>query len=121
MEKIAGYTDEKLLREHPVVMQRMLITNTTTSAVMLERGSVIGAGADGIKVFFAVGMTEAHGVLAETVTVPAKAGSANGEAFAAVYVHGDFVSEQLKFAASATNADKAAAKASLKTLGCYAS
>ncbi|MDL2279080.1 head decoration protein [Desulfovibrio sp. OttesenSCG-928-G11] len=121
MEKIAGYTDEKLLREHPVIMQRMIITNTGTAVLELERGSVLGAGEGGIKVFFATGLTEALGILAEPVTVPAKSGSVNGEAHVAVYVHGDFVADQLKFAASATDADKAVALTSLKLMGCYAS
>ena len=121
MEKIASYSDEKLLREHPVVMQRLTLSNATAQPIHLERGSVIGLDGDGLKGLFATGMTEVAGVLAESASIPAKSGSNPGEAHAAVYVHADFVLDQLKFAASATETDKALALAALQTIGCYAS
>lgn len=121
MERIAGYTDEKLLREHDVIMERIILSNATTSPVSLERGSVIGVNADGLNMLFATGMTSAAGVLAETVTVPAKSSSTAGKAFGAIYVHANFVADQLKFASDVTDDDKQVALTSLKTLGCYAS
>lgn len=121
MEKIAHYSDQKLLREHPVIMETMVLSNDTAKAVTLERGSVIGITEAGLKTLFAVGMTDAAGVLAGPVTIPAKSGSNPGEVLASVYVHANFVADQLLFADAATDADKTAALASLKTLGCYAS
>lgn len=121
MEKIASSIDTKLLRQHPVIMENMILSNTTAAPVTLERGAVIGVDADGLKVCFAKAMTTAVGVLAEPVLIPGKSGSTPGEAVAAVYVHAALIADQLKFAANADDTAKAAALTSLKTIGCYAS
>lgn len=120
MEKIGSYIDEKLLCEHPVIMDRVIISNPSDAPISLERGSVIGLDEDSLKVLFAKDMTDAVGVLAEPVTVPEKSGDTPGEAVAAIYVHAALVLDQLKFAADADAETTAAAVASLKTIGCYA-
>lgn len=120
MEKIASYEDRNFLREHPVVMEKMILSNASTSLQKLESGSVIGIADGGAKTFFAHEMTSAIGILAEAVELPAKSETAPGTEIAAVYVHGDFIARFLKFASDVDENDKSAAFASLRNVGCYA-
>ena len=120
MEIIASYSDEKLLREHPPIMDKIILPDTTAAPIVLKRGTVIGLNAEGLNVAFGKDMTTAMAVLAETIGIPAKSGTTPGESVASVYVHAAFMADQLIFAVDATEADIAVAVSSLKTIGCYA-
>ena len=113
MQTIGTYQRRVFVKDHPPVLQRVLIGSTGTETVLLP-GTVLGLkdGKNGA-------YTAAHEVsciLAEDVTVPA-----SGDIYALAYVHAAVIAPELIWADGVTAEQQKSALTALRGVGIYAS
>lgn len=114
MQHLESYQRPAFLKDHPPVMQTMILAGTGSEATYLA-GTVLGRDSDGKLVPWTTASAGVEGILASDVTV-----SASGGMPADVYVHASVVARELIFADGVSDADKQTALAALRARGIYA-
>jgi hypothetical protein len=127
MEQIASYQRPALLKDHPPIIRRIILSSTGTEAVVLT-GSVIGH-----QPFVAAGeqnnppaipestgmwtptCDRVVGVLADDVTIPASGGVS-----ATVYVHADLNPDELIFVEGVSAEQEKQARVDMCDVGLFA-
>ena len=113
MKTIATHERRTFLKDHPPVMQRMLLHSTGAEQDLIA-GTVLGEK-DGKCGEFASG-AEALGILVEDTTIPA-----DGDVYALVYVHASVITAELTWGTGVTATEQKNALAALRGRGIYAS
>ena len=113
MKDIGSYQRRVFVKDHPPVLQRVLIGSTGTELDLLA-GAVLGLK-DGKHGAYASTM-EVSCILAEDVTVPA-----SGDIYALAYVHAAVITPELIWADGVTAEQQKSALAALRGVGIYAS
>ena len=113
MKTIATHERRTFLKDHPPVMQRMLLHSTGAEQDLIA-GTVLGEK-DGKCGEFASG-AEALGILVEDTTIPA-----DGDVYALVYVHAAVITAELTWGTGVTATEQKTALAALRGRGIYAS
>ena len=127
MEQIASYKRPALLKDHPPILRRIVLSSTGTESTLLT-GSVIGhqpyvspgSGNNPPAIPESVGEWKpAHdrvvGVLADDVTIPVSGGVS-----ATVYVHADLNPDELLFAEGTTAEQEQQARVAMRDVGLFA-
>jgi hypothetical protein len=127
MEQIASYKRPALLKDHPPIIRRIILSSTGAEYTLLT-GSVIGhqpyvaPGVDNSPPAvpesvgpWTVECDRVVGVLADDVTVPASGGVS-----ATVYVHADLNADELLFAEGTTAEQEQQALVAMRGVGLYA-
>ena len=114
MQHLESYQRPAFLKDHPPVMQRMILASTGSEEVYLA-GTVLGRDSEGKLGPWTASSAGVEGVLVEDVTVPATGGMT-----ADVYVHASVVAQELIFATGVSAADEQTALAALHSKGIYA-
>ena len=114
MENLGRYQRRSFLKDHPPVMQRMLIASSDSEQTFLP-GTVFGEKTGGK--FGPWETTDTTGcILAEDVVVPTA-----GDAYALCYVHAALVAGELIWPEALSATDQNVALGKLRSLGLYAS
>lgn len=113
MKTIATHERRTFLKDHPPVMQRMLLHSTGVEQDLIA-GTVLGEK-DGKCGEFTSG-AEALGILVEDTTIPAA-----GDVYALVYVHASVITAELTWGTGVTATEQKTALAALRGRGIYAS
>lgn len=123
MQEIASYERRVFLKDHPVVMQRIVLSSAGAAQTLLA-GTVIAAktvtatSATTVGAYAKPGEGETAallGVLAEDVAIPAE-----GDAYALVYVHAAVIASELIWDDGVSAADQQAALTELRKVGVFA-
>jgi hypothetical protein len=127
MEQIASYRRPALLKDHPPIIRRIVLSSTGTEIVLLI-GAVIGhqppvAAGDNNNPpavpesvgAWTPGCDRVVGVLADDVTIPVSGGVS-----ATVYVHADLNPDELLFAEGITAEQEKQAIAAMRGVGLFA-
>lgn len=114
MHPIESYQRPAFLKDHPPIMQRMIMASTGSEATYLA-GTVLGRDAGGNLGQWTASSAGMEGILAGDVTVPA-----SGGASADVYIHASVVAQELIFADGVSAADEKTALAAMRAVGVYA-
>lgn len=122
MKHIANYQRQGFLKDHPPVMQRVLLTSSGAECTLLA-GTVIGKTKSGSTTTVAPwqvaaegSTSEALGILAEDVLIPA-----TGGAYALMYAHAAVIASELIWADGVSALDQQTALEALRGKGIYAS
>lgn len=113
MKNLGSYQRRVFVKDHPPVLQRVLLGSTGTEHVLLA-GSVLGLK-EGKHGAFTTG-TEVACILAEDVTVPA-----SGDIYALAYMHAAVIAPELVWADGVTADQQKTALTALRGVGIYAS
>lgn len=113
MKDIGSYQRRVFLKDHPPVMQRVLLGSTGAEHDLLA-GTVLGLK-DGKHGAYTSGK-EVSCILAEDVTVPA-----SGDIYTLAYMHAAVISPELVWADGVTADQQKAALTALRGVGIYAS
>ena len=114
MQHLESYRRPAFLKDHPPVMQRMILASAGREDLYLA-GTVLGRDADGNLGRWTKSSAGVEGILVDDVTVPASGGMS-----ADVYVHASVVAQELIFADGVSAADEQTALAALRAKGIYA-
>lgn len=114
MQRLDSYQRPAFLKDHPPIMQRMILASTGSEEVYLA-GTVLGRDSEGNLGPWKASSAGAEGILVEDTTVPAGGGMS-----ADVYVHASVVAQELIFADGVSAADEQTALAALRAKGIYA-
>ncbi len=113
MKDIGSYQRRVFVKDHPPVLQRVLIGSTGTEHVLLP-GTVLGLK-DGKHGAY-TSTADVNCILAEDVTVPA-----SGDMYALAYMHAAVIAPELIWAEGVTAEQQKAALTALRGVGIYAS
>ncbi len=114
MQKIGEYKLPTILKDHPPVMQRLIMASGSAEATYLA-GTVLGRDTSGNLVQWTKSCASAEGILAEDVTVPATGGKPVD-----VYVHASVWADALIWPDETSAADIKTGLKALRAAGIYA-
>lgn len=113
MKKLSEYKHRNFLKEHPPIMQRVLIHSTGEEEDLIS-GSVLGVKEEKQGLFVS-GATPTY-ILAEDITVPA-----SGDIYALAYCHAALIESELVWGDGVSATDQKEALEALRIKGLYAS
>lgn len=114
MQKIAEYKMPVFLRDHPPVVNRMVMASGAEEETYLA-GTVLGRSGGGDLGPWTNDSTSVAGILAADVTVPA-----SGGAVVDVYVHASVFADGLVWADGVSSEQQKTALAAMRAVGIYA-